>query len=301
MSSTIARRACVGALMVMFVSVIAFAQATKPSAGTSGTEQQVRAAQQQMVQAAIQGDKDGVNKFVADDVTWVGVNGQVIGKEQMLAMLPAPVHTVDVQQVLPIGKTAIVTGVAHMKDGMENRFLQEWVKQDGDWKLMAHESTRISAAGTPTSGTMGTTPPTGTSGTAEPRTVAPTFGSDDQRAVWRAQTEIVDAYSKGDTNAYSRLTADAFTRVQANGQVYNRRQWLDLVGKNAKQPLKPGAMSDVQIQVDNTNNVARVTLQVVPFTPDGTPGSPERQTRIFAMRNGRWQQVAAISTPLAQQ
>jgi ketosteroid isomerase-like protein len=305
MSSTLARRACVGALMLMFVSLIAFAQTTKPKADTSGTDQQVRTAQQQMLQAAIQGDKDGVNKFLADDVTWIGMTGQAMGKDQMLAALPAPVHSVEVQQILPMGKTAILVAVVHLKDGTERRALQEWVNRDGEWKVMAHQSTPISAEGTPTSGTTGTTPPAGTSGTgaasaSEPRTVAPTLGSDEQRAVWRAQTEIVDAYSKGDTSAYSRLTANPFTRVQTNGQVCNRRQWLDLVAKNAKQPLKPGAVSDVQIQVDNANNVARVTMQILPFNPDGTQGSPERQTRIFALRNGQWQQVAAIGTPLSQ-
>lgn len=302
MSSTFARRSCAGALVMTFVAALAFAQTTKPKADTSSADQMVRSAQEQMLQAAIRGDKDGVGKFLADDLTWVAPNGQVENKDQMLAALPAPVLSVDVQQVLPMGKTATLVAVVHMKDGTERRALQEWVNRDGEWKVLAHESTPIRAGAMATSGTMGASP-TGTSGARpalEPRTIAPTLNSDDERAVWRAQIEMVDAYSKGDTTRYSRLTADPFTRVETNGQVYNRRQWLDYVGRNAKQPLKNGAVGDVQIRIDNDTNLARVTMQIVPFNPDGTQGTPERQTRIFAKRNGRWQQVAAVATSLSQ-
>jgi ketosteroid isomerase-like protein len=302
MSSTLARRSCAGALVMTFVATLALAQTTKPKADTGSTDRLVRSAQEQMLQAAVRGDKDGVGKFLADDLTWVTLNGQVQSKDQMLAALPAPVGSVDVQQVVPMGRTATVVAIVHMKDGTERRALQEWVNRDGEWKVLAHESAPIRAGATPASGMMGASP-TGTSGgrpALEPRTVAPRLNSDDERAVWRAQTQIVDAYSKGDTSRYARLTADPFTRIETNGQVYNRRQWLDYVGKNAKQPLKDGAVSDVQIRIDNDTNLARVTMQIVPFNPDGTLGSPERQTRIFAKRNGRWQQVAAVGTPLPQ-
>jgi ketosteroid isomerase-like protein len=306
MSSTIARRASIGALMLVLVAVVAAAQANKPNPDKTSTDQQVRAANQQMLQAAIQGDKDAVSRFVTDDAIWVASNGQVMAKDQMLGMLPAPVVRVDVQQVMPIGTTAILTGVAHLKDGTESRFLQQWVNRDGGWQLTAHEGTRVAASNSPATGTMATPPPTGTSGTgtgatSEPRTVEPALNSDDERAVWRAQTEMVDAYNKGDTNTYSKLTATPFTRIETNGQVYNRSQWLDLVRKNAGQPLKPGAISDAKIAVDNANNVARVTLQIVPFAADGTPQAPERQTRIFVRRNGQWQQLAAIATPVSPQ
>ena len=306
MISRIARRASIGLLMLTLVAAVAAAQANKPNAGNTSTDQQVRAAQQQMLQAAIQGDQDGVAKYVADDATWVASNGQMMDKNQMIGMLPAPVNSVDVQQVLPIGKTAILTGVAHLKDGTESRFLQAWVNRDGEWKLMAHEGTRIAANGSAATGMMGMPASTGTSGTAgaaapDPRTVEPTLNSDEERAVWRAQTDIVDAYGKGDTKTYSKLTAGNFTRIETNGQVYNRRQWLELVRKNARQPLKPGAVSDVQITVDNINNTARVTLQLVAYTADGTQEPPERQTRIFSLKNGQWQQVAAIATPLSPQ
>ncbi len=305
MSLTIARRASIGVAVLVLVASGAFAQRAKhPKNDTQAADQQVRAAQQEMLQAAIQGDRDGVAKYVSDDITWTGSNGRVLNKDQILGMLPAPVHNVDVQQVLSLGNTAILTGVAHLKDGTDSRYLQEWVKQDGQWKLFAHEGTPVNE-GAPATAMTGTNRPTETAGTAgtsasEAPNVEPTLTTDEERAVWRAQSDIVDAYDQGDTSRYSRLTANDFTRIETKGQVYNRRQWLDLVHKNAKQPLKRAAISDVQVNVDKTNNVARVTLQMAAFGPDGNQLPPERQTRIFALRNGEWQQVAAISTPVTE-
>ncbi len=303
MTSAIAGRRWVVALTVMLTAAVASVRATGQTADTAGVEQQVRTAQGQLLQAAIQGDKEAAGKFLADDLAWVGPNGQVENKAQVLAALPAPVESVDVQQVVPNGKTATLVAVVHMKDGTNRRLVQQWATQDGAWRVLAHESTPIRSAA---AGTMGTPAPAGTSGghegaIAEARTVSPSLTSDTDRAVWRAQTEIVDLYSKGDAKGYGRLTATPFARVELNGQVYDRSQWLDLVRRNAKQPLKPSAIRDVQIHTADDGNLAYVTMEMVPFGPEGTPQSPERQLRIFARHGDQWQQVAAISTPIQPQ
>lgn len=271
-------------------------------ATVGNAEEQVKSAQAQLLQAAKAGDKDAVSAIVADDVSWVDSTGATKNKEGMVAMLPAAVRAVDVNHVAVIGDTAVLTGVAHLNNGGDTRFLQEWVKRDGRWKLTAHEGTPVTAEGGKATGPMGATPPVATSGTnaaaSEPRTVEPALSSDDERDVWKSQIDVVGAYDKGDVDAYSKLTSDDFVRIDTDGRFYTRAEWLDRVRKNAKQPLKPAALSDVQIRVDN--DVARVTLQLVPFRADGTAEPPERQTRILAKRDGRWQQVAAVSTPLAQ-
>ncbi len=298
MRSARIRRAWVAVSIVLLFVAVASAQAAPQNA--TGTEQQVRAAQQQLLQAAIQGNKEDVGKLVADDVTWVSAGGQVIeGKNQVLAGLPAPVSSVDVQQITPRGTSATVIGTVHMKDGTQRRMMQEWVNEDGQWKVVAHESTPIGGENAPA---PGMTTPAGTSGTSasEARSVDPSLTSDDERAVWRAQTDIINAFGRGDTDRYSKLTANGFTRIQTNGHVYNRSEWLEYVGKNARRPVKASPYSDVHIQVDRANNIARVVLQLVPYSADGTPQAPERQTRIFALDNGQWQQVAAVSAPVSQ-
>ncbi len=298
MISTIVRRTCVAASLVLLFTAAASAQAAGQNA--SGTETEVRAAQEHLLQAAIQGNKEDVGKYLADDVAWIGANGQVEGRDQILAALPAPVSSVDVQQVTPRGTSATLIATVHMKDGTQRRAMQEWIDQDGQWKVMAHESAPITGDNAPASPME--TAPAGTSGTSasEARTVEPSLNSDDERAVWRAQMDIVNAFSRGDTNQYSKLTADRFTRIQTNGKVYDRSDWLAYVAKNAKQPIKMPAVSDAQIQVDRQNNIARLVAQFTPYSPDGTPQAPERQTRIFALNNGQWQQVAAISSPVSR-
>ncbi len=299
MSSKIVR--ALSAVALTLAAVAAFAQTTNQNANV---EEQLRSVQQQMLQAALRDDKDAFSKFLGDDLLWVMTNGEVMNKDQALsAVLPAPVRSLDVQQVQVLGQTATVVAVVHMKDGRDRRSLQEWVERDGSWKLLAHESAAIGAEESPTRRAMATAP-AGTSGgtsASEARTVAPTLGSDAEREVWQAQTAIVDAYGKGDINTYSKLTADPFTRIETNGQLYDRSQWLDRVAKNRAHPLKAGAISDVQIKLDNDDKLAWATMRVVPSNPDGTPAPPERQTRIFALRNGQWQQVAAVSTPLSEQ
>lgn len=294
MSSRIVRAGSVAASALALIGSLASAQEAKSNAAGDSSEQ-LRSASQQMLQAAQAGDKETFSGFLADDLSWVGMNGQVMDKEQTLAnALPPPVRSIEVQQVLPSGQAATMVAIAHMKDGTDRRMLQEWVNRDGKWKVVAHQSTAIGAAPAPTTGTAGRS---AAASASAPRTVAPTLRSSTERAIWQAQADIVEAYGKGDTARYSKLTADSFTRIDTDGQVYDRSQWLDRVEKNREHPMKAGAISDVQIKLDDSSKVAWVTLQLVPFNADGSPGVPERQTRIFALNNGQWQQAASVGTP----
>jgi ketosteroid isomerase-like protein len=300
MRSTPTRRPWIGALIVTLVATVAFAQTTKSKTEKSSSDQQVRAAHQQLLQAAMQGDKDAVANLVTDDLTWVGTNGQVMNKDQVLGMLPPPVRSVDIQKVIVEWKTAVVVGTGHMNDGTETRFMQEWINRDGQWKLDAHEGTRASTTQEGTStGSAGTgnmeNPPssTGTSGaggTMSP-TTEPTFNSADERAVWQVQQKLGDAFLKGDTKTYARYTAPEYTRVTPNG-VMGKTEFLRTVAKNAGQPSGQLQHSDVQITIEG--NTARAVMIEGGTMPGGQQVPPSRVTRIFEKRNGQWQQVAAV-------
>jgi ketosteroid isomerase-like protein len=291
---------------IVFVLVAAAASAQTGSSqpkAPGDTEQQVKAAQQQMLEAAQQGNKDAVGNFVTDDLTWISAgNGQVTGKDQMLSMLPAPVHTVDVQRVVVSGNSAVLTGVAHMNDGTDVRFLQQWVDRDGQWKLRAHEGVKVAAAtpaaGSPAMATTGTTGTTAMGGKPGFHSVAPTLSSDDERAVWQAQENLGNAFVAGDAKAYSKLTADAYVRITPEA-VVGKTEFLKSVQENAKKSGGVLENSDVQILVDG--NTARVVLKNSGTLPGGEQVPPTRVMRIFEKKNGQWQQVAAIFTPIVGQ
>jgi len=214
-------------------------------------------------------------------------------------MLSAPVHTVDVQRVQLVGKAAVLTGVAHLKDGTDVRFLQEWVNRDGQWKLLAHEGTMVApASATPSSQGMGTAGTSGMSGKPEVHAVAPTLNSDEERGVWQAQQNLGNAFVMGDAKAYAKLTADAYIRITPEA-VVGKTEFLRTVQENAKKSGGVLENSDVQILVEG--DVARVLLKNSGTLPGGQQVPPTRVTRIFEKRNGQWQQVAAIFTPISEQ
>jgi ketosteroid isomerase-like protein len=299
MSRTSVSRFWIALSVACLVVAVAAAQDMRSDSGQNATEQQLRSAHQQMFEAAVKSDKDAVSRYVADDLTWVNANGQITGKEQLLASLPPPVDSVEVKQVQLYGNVAIVTGVSHYKDGREGRFLQQWVSTDGQWKVRAHQGAVAAPAGAASQAT-------GTSGTTmkgearEParRTVAPTLRTADERSIWKVQTDLLRTYLKGDTAAYSKLTADNYVRLSPEG-TQNKEEWLQVVAKNRDKSAGDLAMYDVQISVNG--DTACLTQELSGKDPGGEMVAPTRFTRIFVKKNGQWQQAAVALTPIKEQ
>jgi ketosteroid isomerase-like protein len=131
------------------------------------------------------------------------------------------------------------------------------------------------------------------------RAAPPLLGSNDERAVWKAQTDLQRAFLRGDTAAYGRLTSDEFFRVAPNAEPQGKSDFLRVVKENAGQHAGKLETGDVQITV--AGDTARVVMNIWGTLPNGNPVPPTRVTRVFARRSGQWQQAAAIFTPLAQQ
>jgi ketosteroid isomerase-like protein len=134
---------------------------------------------------------------------------------------------------------------------------------------------------------------------ADKRSVAPMLNSDDERAVWKTHTDLVNLFLRGDAAGYAKLTADNFVRLNDDGTSVGKSQFLETVKKNAGQ--SPGHLEtgDVQIIVDG--NTARVVLTMWGMLPGGRESAPSRMTKVYEKRNGRWQQVAAAFTLIAEQ
>jgi ketosteroid isomerase-like protein len=307
MTRTGARFWCVPAVSVLAIAVVS-AHTTSSQQATGGVEQQVKSAQQKLLQAAQSHDKDAASTVVADNVTWVERNGNIADKQQFLAQVlasgPAP-RDVTIDEVRPVGSdVAVVAGVAHMDSGQQFRFLQEWVNQDGDWKLMAHEGTPIGAPETPaaTSGTTGVAGKAAGKASAmvrEAKSIAPALSSSDQRDVWRVNEDLARAFEKGDSSTYGRLTSDDYIRINADGSKLSKTQTLEMISGYAGKPGGRVETSDVEITV--TGDTARGTWKTWGTQPGGEPIPPTRATRIYEKKNGQWQQVAFALLPIREQ
>ena len=299
MSRNPVRRPWSVALMVGAFTMSAGLLPAQQSSSTSA-EQELQAAHHQLVEASKARDKEAVARYLADDLAWTVADGSMLNKQARVEATP-PVKNVQIDKVILSGTRAIVMGTTQFDSGPDARFLQQWVNQDGHWMVRVHQSTYIKPEGASSTSpaTEAASRPTGTAGsTMLARTVAPTLTSADEKAVWKAEVGLFDTYANGDATTYSRLTADDFLRVTNDGRLLSRSDWIDTLRPNAARPTKAPIASDVQIKMDDDMAVAILRLQ--PFDASGNPMPVERQTRIFAKRDGAWQQVAAIATPIGK-
>jgi ketosteroid isomerase-like protein len=264
--------------------------------GRSEAEQQVEAAHEQLLQAAESNDKETIRRLIADDLTWVSVDGVVASKSQLLEGPMKPPRNAKMEGLWTFGNTAVVTGSVEVADGRQAKYIQEWVNRDGQWQLFSHQGTVVALP------QPGQPPPTpaavGTSGRMAMRSAAPTLNSEPERAVWKTQTALQRAFLKGDAALYSRLTADTLIRIGPDGQQDSKMQFLHTVSENVGRSGGRLETNDVQISV--TGDTARLVMNIWGTLPGGQSLAPARMTRVFVKRGGEWVQTASIMTPIAQ-
>jgi ketosteroid isomerase-like protein len=148
------RHILVMAALTMAMSVSAFAQA-------GGVEQQIQDLEKQSRAAALRGDPTFGERHFADDYMATSPRGAVRTKAEAMADLKSgdvkyTAIDVDETKVRIYGDTAVMTGRATIK-GMaqgqdisgQYRVTRVWAKQGGEWKLVAHQSTRIADQAAP--------------------------------------------------------------------------------------------------------------------------------------------------------
>ena len=103
-------------------------------------------------QAAIKQDRDALNKFLADDLSYCHAGGKVQTKaEYITSVMTGPPHyesmTYHDMHISIYGKTAVLTAFADIKlvnaPMFRVRTLHVYVENGGQWQLVAHESTRV--------------------------------------------------------------------------------------------------------------------------------------------------------------
>ena len=131
------------AIAVLFLAACAF---------PADTAEAVREAAVGWTQAAVKQDASGLQKYLADDLQYAHAGGQTQNKEQYVAAVttgPARYESFTFSDVAVrfYGKAAVLTGFVDVKmvgrESFRVRTLQVYTEKDGQWRMAAHQSTRM--------------------------------------------------------------------------------------------------------------------------------------------------------------
>ena len=111
--------------------------------------QQIEKVEAERAAARKNGNKNVLDKLVADDFTETNRNGRVLSKSDMLAEQAVQNLRVDDTQIRIYDDTAIVTGRASYisREGaaVATRFTRVWVRRKGNWQLVSHHGSTINS------------------------------------------------------------------------------------------------------------------------------------------------------------
>jgi hypothetical protein len=119
-------------------------------------EQQIKKVADEVNAAMLKADTNSLDKLLADDYTAIHSDGKLYTKAQEIEYVKSGVlkyETVDVKdmKIRAYGKTAVVTGLVFFKGSINgnpysgtNRPTRVWMKQNGTWKCVSYQVTRVS-------------------------------------------------------------------------------------------------------------------------------------------------------------
>jgi uncharacterized protein (TIGR02246 family) len=129
--------------MLLMLSLSASAQ--------ESTEQHILKLEDQWTEALVKADTAFLDRLYTDDIVYTHTNGSVNTKTQFLDSIKAgkakyiAVERSDVK-VQAYGDTAIVTARAVIKVNtvtLPSRMVHVFVRQNGEWRMAAYQSTRL--------------------------------------------------------------------------------------------------------------------------------------------------------------
>jgi uncharacterized protein (TIGR02246 family) len=145
-------------VLALTSAFMALGQQSGTGSGQNGsTEQAIRQADQERIQAQIHADGPALDRLYAADFLGVGPSGTVRTKAQVIAdftsgELKFQSITTDEVRVRVYGDTAVETGLSTMVGQdkgkavpRDTRFTRVWVKQNGAWRLVANHYSTLSS------------------------------------------------------------------------------------------------------------------------------------------------------------
>ncbi len=118
-------------------------------------EKELITAEEEWAQAIVENDAEAIGRYMADDWTIIGSDGNLVGKAAFLGVIESGVLTHDVMEsdemsVRVYGDTAVVTARTTSKGRFKGEPFSElerasdvFVKQQGQWKCVLTQLSRI--------------------------------------------------------------------------------------------------------------------------------------------------------------
>jgi len=147
----------VNLIVPAFVAIIYLLVAPVALAQGGSAEQQISALSDQMIQAQLKADTSYFEKHYADDATIVHGNGKLFTKAEEIADLKSgslkyEINEVRERKIHLYGDTAVVAFLIYYKGTVSGkpfsgdlRRTVVWVKQKGNWKIVAYQVTRLAS------------------------------------------------------------------------------------------------------------------------------------------------------------
>jgi len=142
--------------LIVLALVAIYLLASPTALGQGGSaEQQIAALSDQMIQAQLKADTSYFEKHYADDAMIVHGNGKLFTKAEEIADLKSGSLTYELNEVRERkihvhGDTAVVAFLISYKGTVSGkpfsgdlRRTVVWVKQKGNWKIVAYQVTRL--------------------------------------------------------------------------------------------------------------------------------------------------------------
>lgn len=116
-----------------------------------------------------------------------------------------------------------------------------------------------------------------------------------ERSIMQAIDRINAAFQQRDAKTYERLTTADFIRVNSNGRVFGRSDWLKNVVA-AGEERNTAAFDELSMRV--YGDAAVVTYRNKPTGPGGKPGPVGYLTRVMVKQGNEWIMALAQSTDI---
>jgi hypothetical protein len=142
-------------VLTTVAALLSFSQIAARASDNAKVEQQILKTLEQRSQAQIQGDFPTLERLMADECTYTHASSQTQNKAEFIGELKSgkrvykALKNTDLH-VLVYGHTAVLTGrtgISAVNDGKNTevsiKFLEVYEKRNGQWQMVAHQSTRI--------------------------------------------------------------------------------------------------------------------------------------------------------------
>jgi ketosteroid isomerase-like protein len=247
-------------------------------------------ADQALVQAISQGDKQAATLLLDADFSVTDSSGKTLPKSEAVANLrQLSVGDADLK-AHEYGNVAYLTGTGQTSSG-KIRIVRVWVKKENNWKAILQQDTFIVGK----SATPQATVPVGTSCDNPCKSIPYKAPSAEAAAVVASWEALEDAVNHRDADGWARHVADEFVfNVKEDGNPLTKADRVAIIRKQAQGTT----VTDIGTVVPDSMKVWIFGDSAV-MSDEQQPtqgGPPYRAMRIWVKRDGRWQLVYSQQT-----